>query len=338
MGEALDWGSLENYLRKKMHLKEEPMAVQQFHGGHANLSYLLKFGQEEFVLRRPPFGKIAPGAHDMKREFNVLSRLHKVYPRAPRAYLYCDNMDIIGAPFVIIERRKGIVVRYKIPEVFRSYDGIEERLSRALVLAQTDLHKVDFEKAGLDQLGSAEGFLNRQVAGWFKRWSLSSKNEDPVMSEIIEQLKKSIPDTQMHVIIHNDFKLDNCQFDSDNPDEVKSVFDWDMATIGDPLFDFASSLVYWQDSFFDDYDIPVLLAGHFPDKAVLKDIYFEEMSLKQDDFEWYEAFAFWKTAVISRQLFNRYQSGDTKDKRLAKFGNVATAFADKALKILKQKG
>jgi len=189
-GEELDWSKLASYLQENLSEAKGTMQVKQFLGGHANLTYLLKFDEQEFVLRRPPFGKIAPGAHDMKREYNVLSKLYKFYPQAPRAFLYCDDESVIGAPFVIMERRTGSVIRFKLPEEFAVHENAEKRLTDALVKAQADLHKIDIVEAGLEMLGKPEGFVARQLAGWSKRWHLAKTEEVVEMDEVMEALAK----------------------------------------------------------------------------------------------------------------------------------------------------
>jgi len=185
--EELNWQNLEDYLLEQIPDLTQDMQVLQFHGGHANLCYLLIFGNEEFVLRRPPFGKIAPGAHDMKREFSILSKIHKYYPRAPKAIHYCENEDIIGSEFLIMERRQGVVVRYQVPESFKLLSNIEKRLTTALINAQTDLHKIDVSQDDLPSLGKPEGFLLRQIKGWKKRWELSNETDNIEVSEFINE-------------------------------------------------------------------------------------------------------------------------------------------------------
>ncbi len=333
-GEELDWSKLADYLKANITDLEGDMSVAQFHGGHANLTYLLKFGDRELVLRRPPFGKIAPGAHDMKREYRVLSKLYKHFPQAPRAFHYSEDESVIGARFVVMERRNGIVVRYQLPKVFQGIQNIEQRLTDALMKAIAELHKVDVEAADLTKLGRPEGFLQRQLAGWSKRWELSKIEENPVMDEVMQQLQSDVPIPQAVSIVHNDLKFDNCQYQPDNPDEVTSIFDWDMTTLGDPLVDLGSTLGYWPDPFFDGHDIPVMLVGNFPDKKYLIDKYAEYTGFSMERVSWYESFAYWKGAVIAQQLYHRYVQGSTKDKRMAKFGNAAVAFSKIAQHIL----
>ena len=330
-GEALDWSTLEIYLRAQLPELKGEMSVAQFHGGHANLTYLLNFGETELVLRRPPFGKIAPGAHDMKREYRVLSKLYKHFPPAPRAYHLCEDEDIIGAKFVVIERKRGVVVRYKLLDCFKQFDHAEARITEAMIKAQAALHLVDYEKADLSRLGRPEGFLERQLKGWSKRWELSKTDDSKDMDAILAWLLKDIPVTQRVSIIHNDIKPDNCQFQPDNPDKVTAIFDWDMCTLGDPLVDFASTLSYWPDERFDRSkypDLPVTLQGNFPNKAFLIDRYQQHTNFDLSRLAWYEVFAFWKGAVIAQQLYKRYVDGDSTDERMRLFGISAKAMVD----------
>jgi len=324
--EKLDWEKLESQLRSFMELPDSEMAVAQFHGGHANLSYEICFGDRCYVLRRPPFGKIAPGAHDMKREYKVLSKLNEYYPMAPKAYYFCDDESIIGAPFVIMERRYGIVVRYKVPEVFEGMKDVEQRLTDALIDAHAALHQVDYKKAELEDLGRVEGFLERQIRGWMKRWQLLTGMTNDRLSSVFKALLETIPDSDHFSIIHNDFKFDNCQFEHGQPDKVSSVFDWDMSTLGDPLFDFASSLAYWPDEKLQGYNLPIMLHGNFPDKNYLKERYFDITGFDASSFKWYECLAYAKTTVIASQLFKRFKKGDSQDQRMQKFEAITEVF------------
>lgn len=330
-GEELDWHKLESYLKSHLEDASGEMTVGQFHGGHANLTYLIKFGDKEYVLRRPPFGKIAPGAHDMKREYRVLSKLYKHFPQAPRAYHLCIDEELIGAKFVIIERRKGVVIRKDLPECFQGVEDVNVRLTNALVNATAALHTVDVEQANLTKLGRPEGFAQRQLEGWYNRWNLSKTEENKDMDRVFEKLSQNIPKPQAVAIIHNDLKFDNCQFDQNNPDEVKSIFDWDMTTLGDPLIDFGILLSYWKDPLLDSFKIlPFSLSGDTPDKDFLIEKYAELSGYDLSKIKWYECFAFWKNAVVLQQLYKRYVDGATKDERMAKLGMGAQLLASVA--------
>lgn len=327
-GEELDWPRLETYLRAELpHLRGD-FSVSQFHGGHANLTYLLKFGDEELVLRRPPFGRIAPGAHDMQREYRVLHGLQPFFAPAPRAQKICTDHTIIGSDFVVMERREGVVVRAKLPACFRGVERVEERLTDALMRVCADLHLVDTDTDGLRELGKPDGFAARQLSGWTKRWQLARLEANDDMEFLAEALAKDIPAPQRVSIVHGDLKFDNCQFQPDDPDLVTSVFDWDMATLGDPLIDLAGLLSFWPDPRLAADEMPIpLLGGDWPDKAYLRGKYAEFSGLNLDRMPWYEAFSYFKTAVIVQQLYARYVAGATKDERMEKFGPAAKAFA-----------
>lgn len=338
-GEHLDWDKLEQHLRTELPELKGEMKVAQFHGGHANLTYLLTFGETELVLRRPPFGKIAPGAHDMKREYRVLSKLYTHFSPAPRAYHLCEEEDIIGAKFVVIERKKGVVVRYKLLDCFKEFEHAERRITEAMIQAQAALHLVDYQAADLSNLGRPEGFLERQLNGWAKRWELSKTEDNKEMDSILAWLQKDIPTSQRVSIIHNDIKPDNCQFQPDNPDLVTAIFDWDMCTLGDPLVDFASTLSYWPDQRFDRHkfpELPVTLAGNFPPKSFLIDRYQAHTKFDLSRLSWYEVFAFWKGSVIAQQLYKRYVDGQTKDPRMKLFGISAKAMVDVVWQIIER--
>lgn len=326
--EELDWPKLEAHLRQEMPDLSGDFSVAQFHGGHANLTYLLRFGERELVLRRPPFGKIAPGAHDMQREYRILSRLWEHFPQAPRAYHLCTDHEVIGSDFVVMERCSGVVVRTSLPEDFAAFEQAEIRLSEALMKVCAELHAVDVEKADLMDMGKPEGFAIRQLKGWTKRWHLSKTSEIPKMDQLAESLASDIPEPQRVSIVHGDLKFDNCQFKADNPDKVTAVFDWDMATLGDPLIDLGGLLSFWPDPMVPAEKMPVkLLTGNWPDKTWLKEKYAEYSGLDLSRMNWYEAFAYFKTAVIAQQLYARYAAGDTKDERMEKFGLLIGLFA-----------
>ncbi len=327
-GEELPTERLDPYLRGVWPDLQGPLKVTQFRGGHANLTYALSFGEREVVLRRPPFGRIAPGAHDMRREYQVLSRLPDHFAPAPRALHLCTDAGVIGADFVLMERRYGTVVRYTLPEDFQGIADVERRLTDALVRVSADLHRVDTVEAGLEALGQPEGFAVRQLKGWTKRWNLARTEDNRAMEQLASTLPKDVPTPQAVSIVHGDLKFDNCQFQPGEPDAVTSVFDWDMATLGDPLIDLAGTLSFWPDPGLDAAEMPIpLLIGNWPDKAYVKQRYAADTGLDLGRMPWYEAFACFKTAVIAQQLYRRYVDGGTKDERMEKFGAAARSFA-----------
>ncbi len=334
-GEELPWLELETYLRKELPSLSGDFTYAQFHGGHANLTYLLRFGDRELVLRRPPFGKIAPGAHDMKREYKVLSALHPSFPTAPNAFHLCTDHDIIGSDFVVMECREGVVIRTVLPDNFAGFDNASERLSDALMKVCSDLHLVNTAAAGLSDLGKPDGFTDRQLKGWAKRLSLAKLEDSPQMDKLMDKLLKDVPQPQRISIVHGDLKFDNCQFQADNPDAVSSVFDWDMATLGDPLIDLGGLLSYWPEKMANGQQLPTsMMQGDWPTKTWLKERYAAHSGLDLSRMDWYEAFACYKSAGITQQLYARFVAGKTKDKRMAMFGEVSKVFAQLGTTLL----
>jgi aminoglycoside phosphotransferase (APT) family kinase protein len=310
----------------------------QFPNGAANLTYLIRLGELELVLRRPPFGKLAPGAHDMKREYKVLSRLWRNFDRAPRAYLFCDDTAIAGADFFVMERRRGEVVRGVIPESMRQHADVGRRMGVALVEAIADFHLLDPAACDLADLGRPEGFVERQVSGWKKRWDMVADREhDAAMTAVHARLAAAMPMPQRVSLVHNDLKLDNCMFDAASPDRVIAFFDWDMTTLGDPLIDLGTLLNYWP----DPADADVSRGGHvgmesmgLPSRTEIKKIYAERTGLDVSQAAWYEAFALWKTATVLEQLHDRWAQGDSTDDRMETIAARVPILAEHAARLL----
>ncbi len=338
-GEELDWAAIDRYAREHIEELTGSLEVEQFPGGSANLTYLLRYGAQEFVLRRPPFGVIAPGAHDMRREYKVLSRLWKHTRLAPRAYAFCDDKSVCGADFFIMERRTGVVVRSEMPEELKKHDNVGRRLGFAVVDAMAELHSLDPVACELSDLGKPEGFAGRQVAGWSKRWSLvRPANDDGLMDKIAEKLAAEVPTSQRTAFVHNDLKPDNMQFDTEDPDHAKSIFDWDMTTLGDPMIDLGTLVQYWPDSDDPDYAAmtsqPGMLELGLPSRAEIVARYAEMSKLSMADLNWWVAFAYWKTCVVVTQLHTRWLRGESKDPRMAVIGERGPKLAAKAWKTL----
>lgn len=319
--DELDWPALEARLRDVIELPASPMTVQQFTGGRANLTYLVSFGQEHVVVRRPPRGTLAPGSHDMAREHKVLSRLGDPYRRAPRSLYFTDDESVVGAPFIVTEYRTGAVMHFEVAPSLMEFPEVRRRISLALVDAAADLHLVDVDTVGLTELGKPDGYAARQLRGWHDRWKRVAPNDDDgAMDVIADRLLETLPSPQRVAVIHNDLKLDNCQFQPDDPDRVTSIFDWDMTTIGDPLVDLGTLMGYWP----DPSDPP----GHergpsrgldVPGMATRAEVcarYSELTGVPVDALRWYEAFALWKMAVVVMQLHDRWLKGDSTDPRM----------------------
>lgn len=329
-GERLDEARLEAWLRPRLADAlpgvDGRLEIFQFPNGAANLTYLLRLGGHELVLRRPPMGELAPGAHDMKREYRVLSRLWLHFDRAPRAYLFCDDPAVLGADFFVMERRRGEVVRTAIPASMRGHRDVGRRVSFAVVDAMADLHALDPVACGLGDLGRPAGFVERQVSGWARRWQLARFDDSPPAVEALhDRLARDTPAPTRVSIVHNDLKLDNCQFDPAAPDRVSAIFDWDMATLGDPLVDLGTLLNYWPDPA-DPPDAqrgnhPGLLQMGLPARAELVGRYAARTGADPAAVCWWEAFALWKTVVVVQQLHRRWVRGESTDPRMARIAD-----------------
>lgn len=326
-GEELDAAPLEAWLRERLPgLPEGPWEIEQFPGGHSNLTYLLRFaggedGDRELVLRRPPFGSRVKTAHDMGREHRVLSRLWAVYPKAPRALACCDDPAVIGAPFYVMERVRGVILRHQKPPA-----GIDltpetlRRISAAAVDGLAELHAVDFEAAGLGDLGRPAGYVERQVAGWAERWKGSRTDDVPDVDRAFAWLADHLPPESGATLVHNDYKYDNLVLAPDLS-RIDAVLDWEMATVGDPLMDLGTSLGYWIDA--DDDPVlrslpagPTTLPGNLT-RAEVAERYARTSGRDVSNVLFYYVYGLLKIAVIAQQIYYRYRQGLTKDERFA---------------------
>lgn len=331
--ERLDTARLEPYLRDRLEGAVGPLSVRQFGGGHANLTYLLRFGDSEFVLRRPPLGPVAPSAHDMKREHRVQSVLYKAYPLCPRSFLFCDDASIIGAEFHVSERREGRAIRDDIPDDLKGRPDLNRRIGDMLVDSLAALHLVDPAAVGLGDFGRPDGFMARQVDGWAKRWHASKDTDNAGMDALIGWLSADIPAPQAATLLHNDFKLDNLLLDPADPARPTAVLDWDMCTRGDPLADLGNMLNYWLEA----GDPPTwrsvssMPTGHdgFPSRDEVIARYAEKTGFDVSRVDWYFAFGVFKFTVVLQQIYIRYLRGQTRDERFASFGEKVANLIDK---------
>jgi aminoglycoside phosphotransferase (APT) family kinase protein len=324
-GEAFDAIAVERYLRANIEdLPGGELRVSQFPSGASNLTYLLQIGDWEGVLRRPPLGPVPPKAHDMGRESGILARLGAVYPLAPQPYFFCEDESVIGAPFYMMERRTGVVLDDSFPDEIEPEEGLCRGISRTVVDTLVRLHAVDFEEAGLGDLGRPEGFLERQTEAWISRYDKAKTDEIGEVGPLTEWLARDVPESPPPAIIHNDYKLNNLVLDSEDLTEVRAVLDWEMATVGDPLFDLAVSLSYWIEP--DDPDelkavMPtVTVTPGFMTRRDLIDRYAEESGRDLSEMHWYVVFGYFKLAAILQQIYARWKGGQTKDERFAEFG------------------
>jgi aminoglycoside phosphotransferase (APT) family kinase protein len=336
-GEELDEAAVGDFLAGTLPGADGDLSVRQFGGGKANLTYLLDYGSHQYVLRRPPLGDVAESAHDMKREFTVLDRLHDAFPLAPEAFVYCDDDGVIGSEFFVMERRTGVVVRESMPEAYAGMDDAPERMSAALIDTLADFHAVDYEDIGLSDLGRPEGFIERQIKGWHRRWQQAKHEDLPVVEHVYHWLLENQPSETDATLVHNDYKLDNLMLAPDDPGDPVAVLDWDMCTLGDPLSDLGAVLTYWVQA--DDPEpfrqfatMPV--DDRFPTRAELVKRYADRSGRDTSDIGFYHVLGLFRLTVIVAQIYIRYVRGQTQDERFAGLAPMieitARAAADRA--------
>lgn len=321
-GEELDVPKLEAFLTKEIPDVALPIAVEQFPGGHSNLTYLVRDAKgRELVLRRPPFGNRVKTAHDMGREYKILSKLSVVYPPAPRPLAYTEDPGILGSPFYVMERIPGVILRRASPVELSPETA--RKLCESFVDNLVLLHAVDPEKAGLGDLGKPEGYINRQVTGWTKRYEDAATDDIPEMNEMAKWLAANMPADADPAIIHNDYKFDNLVLDAGDLTKIRGVLDWEMSTLGDRRMDLGTALGYWVEAS-DAEEVrsfafgPTNLPGCMTRKELVER-YGEKSGLDVSKMLFYFAFSLFKTAGVAQQIYWRYKQGLTKDERFGAF-------------------
>ena len=319
-GEALDVGRLEPYLQSQLNISA-PLNIEQFPSGFSNLTYFLKMGDQEMVLRRPPFGANIKGGHDMSREYRVLSKLNPVYDKAPKPLLFCDDPDILGADFYVMERVRGVILRANMPTAMYPDVELMSNIADSLVGAFAELHSIDVHAAGLADFGKSEGYVQRQIEGWNRRYQKAQTDEIASIDAIAKWLSEHMPAQSATTLVHNDYRYDNMILDSNDWSKIIAVLDWEMSTLGDPLMDLGSSLSYWIQA--DDPDImkhlslsPTYLPGN-PTRLEFVRQYEEKSGREVKEAVFYFVYGLHKLAVILQQIYARYKLGHTKDERFA---------------------
>jgi aminoglycoside phosphotransferase (APT) family kinase protein len=339
--EQLHRAKVEPYLRAHIPgIGTGTWEVRQFPSGASNLTYLVRIGEWEGVLRRPPFGPVAPKAHDMQRESALLERIHPFFPLAPQPYLFCNDLEIIGVPFYVMERRKGIVLNDTFPHGTEVTPELCRRISETVVDTLVEIHAIDWQAAGLAALGHPVGFLERQVRGWIERYKRSQTDDSPDVTALTRWLVEHIPTSPAPTLIHNDFKLNNMLLDAHDLARPVAVLDWEMSTIGDPLFDLAVTLSYWiqpEDSEELRTILPTItyLPG-FMSRAEFMERYALKSGLDLSSMHFYLTFAYFKLSVIVQQIYIRWLRGQTQDQRFAIFGSHVRTLIDHATQLVSQ--
>lgn len=323
-GEEIDLGTLNRYLLQSDIFKSPVVDVRQFPGGYSNLTYFLKTeDQQEFVLRRPPFGaEQIKGGHDVAREYRVLTMIQSAgYTKIPEPLLLCDDVSVMGCPFYIMERVQGVILRAQMAQNLNLSLTQLRATSEALVDNLVDLHALDINTTGLIQLGKPEGYVKRQVEGWYRRYLAAQTDDLPVMEQLYQWLTATIPAEGTPTLIHNDYKYDNVVLNPVDLSEILAVLDWEMCTVGDPLMDVGTALSYWSeagDGTFERSFNLTWLPGNLT-RQEFADRYAEQSGRDVSNILYYYVFGLFKNTVVMQQIYARWKKGLTHD---ARFGGL----------------
>ncbi|MEX1364091.1 MAG: phosphotransferase family protein [Nannocystaceae bacterium] len=337
-GEQLDLSALDAYLGRELPQLSGDLVIEQFPSGHSNLTYLLRKGPTELVLRRPPLSVQVESAHDMGREHRVLAALQGVYPLAPRPLSYCDDPAVIGAPFYVMERRQGVILRKKLPKELGVDAPMLRRMCESLVDELAALHGVDLEAAGLADFGRPQGYVRRQVEGWIRRFDKAKTTEVPDIERLGAWLRQRIPPDGEPTLVHNDYKFDNVMLDPADPARIVAVLDWELCTVGDPLMDLGTTLGYWVQAD-DDPRWQAMAFGptNLPGAMTRRELaqrYAERTGRDTSNMLFYYCFALLKIAGIVQQIYFRWSKGYTKDPRFGMLDQIVLALGSTGVRAI----
>lgn len=328
-GEELDAPKLEAWLKERFPELQGAITITQFPKGYSNLTYLLQFSDREMVLRRPPLGAKIKSAHDMGREYRILSHLIGFYSAIPRPLAFCEDENVLGAPFYVMERVHGVILRAKPPSGIALPPTLMERISKSFIENLVAIHAVDYAAAGLGDLGKPDGYVTRQVEGWVKRYQNARTDDVPEMDRLAAWLNAHKPDDSGACLIHNDYKYDNLVLAPEDLTRIVACLDWEMATIGDPLMDLGSTLGYWVDA--DDpeewrrHSFGLTTLPGNSNREQLLEHYTRASGRNVSDPVFYYVYGVFKIAVIVQQIYARYKQGVTKDERFARLIDIVRA-------------
>jgi aminoglycoside phosphotransferase (APT) family kinase protein len=337
-GDELDIKSVDLYLREHIPGLQGVPQVKQFPGGASNLTYLVGYGNRELILRRPPPGKKAKGAHDMVREAKIMQALKPVYPYVPDVLAICQDEAVLGCDFYVMQRLVGVIPRQDFPPELHLTPEKTRCVCLDVVDKLVELHKVDVKAAGLESLGKGEGYVSRQISGWSERLRNAHTPDNRDFAEVIAWLEAKKPAGEVAItLIHNDFRFDNVVL---APDDLRviGVLDWEMATLGDPLMDLGNTLAYWVQA--DDDPVfqmmrrqPTNAPGMLTRQEVV-DCYGEKTGWHVDNFDFYAVYGYFRLAGIAQQIWYRYYHQQTSNPAFAPFGPMVNYLEQRCLKMM----
>lgn len=318
---------------------KSPITVRQFKNGYSNLTYFLGFENKQFVLRRPPFAAPKRG-HDMGREYEVLHKLHRVFPKTPEVFVYSEDPEVLGAPFYIMEKVDGIILSAREAQNRKPSPSEFRTISNTWLDTFVALHEVDYTAAGLGSLGRPEGYVDRQVTNWGKQYRAAATQQVASAEKVMAWMQSNQPKTYAHSLIHNDYKYDNLVFTDDSWQEVAAILDWEMCTLGDPLMDLGTSLGYWttgNDPEFMKLGLPspTVMPGN-PTRSEIVEAYAARSGRDVSNLVFYYAYGLFKVAVIAQQIYFRYTHGHTSDPRFSELNKASALCCDAAWRAIQK--
>ena len=331
---GLNLESLRRYVAEHVDgAGDRPLSAEVIAGGRSNLTYAVTDGEHEWVVRRPPLGHVLATAHDMGREFRVISALGGTGVPVPRAYAFCEDINVIGAPFYVMERVKGVILRTA-EDVAGFTPDDARRCCQQLVDVLAAIHAVDYDAAGLGDFGRPDGFLARQVERWTKQWEGNKTRELPEIDDLTRRLRASVPSSSGSSIVHGDYRLDNTMLAPDDPGRVVAVLDWEMSTLGDPLADLGLLLVYWSrgKNVLPALDAVSSTDGFF-DREEIVEAYAKATGRSVDKLDFYVVLAYYKLAIILEGIHARFLKGKTVGAGFEGIGAGVPLLAGAALEV-----
>lgn len=333
----VDEAALERYLNEHLPDADGPLSAERVIAGHSNETFFITRGGQSWVLRRPPLGPLLPTAHDVLREYRVLSALSKTDVPVPAPVLVCEDTAVIGAPFYLMERKQGVVIRERLPAFVDT--PVERRnLGLALVDALVELHNVDWRAAGLEGFGKPEGYLERQVRRWMGQFDGARNRAIPELDQVSVWLKDHLPESPPATIVHGDYRMDNVMFANGLPVRVIAILDWEMSTLGDPLADLGYLLSFWRQAGDPELEFAspswrITEPEGFPTRQEIAERYAAKTGRRIKDVAFYQALAIWKLAVLLEGSYKRHLSGTTDDPFFALLREGVPALARRALAV-----
>ncbi|MGH7786472.1 MAG: phosphotransferase family protein [Candidatus Binatia bacterium] len=331
--------AVARFFRDRIPGGDAPLEFSLISGGKSNLTYLVQGGGQAWVLRRPPLGHVLPTAHDMGREYRILTALADTDVPVARPLALCEDGAVNDMPFYIMEYRPGVVLTEALPAGFATTQAERRRLCLVLVDTLVRLHAIDYRAVGLEGFGHPEGYVERQVRRWAQQWERSKTGPLPEIEALIERLRAALPTSPPPTIVHGDYRLGNLALDPEDPGRIRAIFDWEMATLGDPLADLGYTLIYWADpdDVIDAASIgsvsPFTTLPGFLRRAELVEAYAERSGRDVAAIDFYQVLALYKLAIISEGIYARYLQGKTLGAGFAGMTRPSGALAQRALAI-----